>query len=78
MAFTRFLCVLPDHNRLKITFTMPNESGALGRVLSMISDYGVNLTQFHSFPFRECEDWNYRFFAELNLNLLRKEAKALR
>ena len=43
----------------------------------MISDYGVNLTEIHSMPYQDEEDWNYRFFAELSLNLLQQEAKAL-
>ena len=77
VEFSASLAVLPEHNRLKICFVCPNRSGALSSILSMISDYGVNLTEIHSMPYQDEEDWNYRFFAELSLNLLQQEAKAL-
>ena len=77
VEFSASLAVLPEHNRLKICFVCPNRSGALSSILSIISDYGVNLTEIHSMPYQDEEDWNYRFFAELSLNLLQQEAKAL-
>lgn len=77
VEFSRHLVVQQGHNRLKICFVCPNRSGMLGSILSMISDYGVNLTEIHSMPYRDGEDWNYRFYAELSLNLLEKEAQAL-
>lgn len=77
VLFSRNLIVEPEHNRLKLVFISPNRSGALGSILSMIADYGVNLTEIHSIPFRDGKDWNYKFFAELNLNLLKKESQAL-
>ena len=77
VEFSRHLLVTKEHNRLKICFVCPNRSGMLGSILSMISDYGVNLTEIHSMPYRDKEDWNYRFFAELSLNLLDPEAQAL-
>ena len=51
-------------------------SGSLSSVLSMISDYGVNLTEIHSAPNRQ-EHWNYRFYVELSANLLKKDIQAL-
>lgn len=77
VEFSRHPVVTKEHNRLKICFVCPNRSGMLGSILSMISDYGVNLTEIHSMPYRDKEDWNYRFFAELSLNLLDQEARAL-
>ena len=77
VGFTKNLVVTDRHNRLKIVFVCPNKSGALGSILSMIADYGVNLTEIHSIPFKDGDSWNYRFFAELELNLLSKENKAL-
>ena len=68
---------MPDHNRLKLVFIAANRSGALGSILSMIADYGVNVTEIHSIPYRTGEDWNYRFFVELDANLLEEEIKAL-
>ena len=43
----------------------------------MIADYGVNVTEIHSMPYTDGEDWNYRFFVELGINMLGDEAKAL-
>lgn len=77
VTFSKRLVVEENHNRLKLVFVTPNRSGALGSILSMISDYGVNLTEIHSIPFDDGKDWNYRFFVELNLNLLSQDAKAL-
>lgn len=77
VVFSKQLIVQPQHNRLKIVFVCPNRSGSLGSVLSMISDYGVNLTEIHSRPNGEKQDWNYEFFLELDMNLMSKESKAL-
>ena len=77
VLFTKNLTVLPDHNRVKLVFIAPNKSGALGSILSMIADYGVNVTEIHSIPYRTGEDWNYRFFVELEMNLLEETSKAL-
>ena len=77
VVFSDTLYVQEDHNRIRIVFTAPNRSGALGSILSMIADYGVNLTEIHSFPYQDGKAWNYRFFTELELNLGEKEARAL-
>lgn len=77
VTFARRLEVLPEHNRIKIMFECPNRSGSLSSVLSMISDYGVNLTEIHSRPFQQGDTWNYRFFAELSANMDTKEIRAL-
>ncbi len=77
VTFSHELTVLPDHNRMKIVFACPNRSGSLGSILSMISDYGINLTEIHSRPFEDGDTWNYRFFAELNANMGERESRAL-
>lgn len=77
VVFSKRLVVLPQHNRLKLMFICPNRSGSLSSILSMISDYGINLTEIHSRPNGKKEDWNYNFFIELNMNLLEKESQAL-
>ncbi|MCR4716364.1 MAG: chorismate mutase [Lachnospiraceae bacterium] len=74
--FSKELTVLENDNRLKIMFVCHNRSGALASILSMISDYGVNLTEIHSRPNRK-EQWNYEFFVELEANFLKQEIKAL-
>lgn len=77
VLFGKELVVRPEHNRLKLAFVCPNTSGSLGNVLSMIADYGINLTEIHSVPFREETGWNYRFFAEMGTNLAEKNSQAL-
>lgn len=77
VTFTDELVVLPEHNRVKIMFKCPNRSGSISSILSMISDYGVNLTEIHSRPYEEADTWNYMFFAELNANINTKEIRAL-
>ena len=69
--------VLPDHNRIKLVFVCPNRSGSLAGLLSMISDYGVNVTQINSLPYRTEEEWNYQFYLEIEANLLQDTTKAL-
>ncbi|MCR5542879.1 MAG: chorismate mutase [Eubacterium sp.] len=76
VTFTRDLVVLPKHNRLKIMFVCKNRSGSLSSILSMISDYGVNLTEIHSKPYIE-GDWNYVFMVEMTASLLMEAHRAL-
>ncbi len=76
VTFSKKLIVLPDHNRLKVAFVCKNKSGSLASILSMISDYGVNLTEIHSRPNMEAE-WNYEFMVEMTANLLKEDIRAL-
>ena len=76
VTFADHLIVEENHNRLKVMFVCKNKSGSLSSILSMISDYGVNLTEIHSAPNRQ-EHWNYRFYVELSANLLKKDIQAL-
>ena len=57
-------------------FVCKNRSGSLASVLSMISDYGVNLTEIHSKPYID-NDWNYIFMLEMTASLLKEEDRAL-
>jgi chorismate mutase/prephenate dehydratase len=77
VTFSKKLIVTEEHNRLKLLFVCPNKSGSLGSILCQIADYGVNLTEIHSRPNGEKENWNYEFYVELSLNLLQKDAQAL-
>ena len=77
VTFTDKLVVLPSHNRVKVVFECPNHSGSISSILSMISDYGVNLTEIHSRPFWKDNSWNYKFFVEMNANIDTKEIRAL-
>lgn len=76
VTFTRELVVSKRDNRLKLMFVCHNKSGSLSSILSMISDYGVNLTEIHSRPNME-EEWNYEFMLEMNANLREQEIQAL-
>jgi chorismate mutase/prephenate dehydratase len=76
VMFSKDLYVDEKHNRMKIMFVCHNKSGALASILSMISDYGVNLTEIHSSPNQKAE-WNYEFFVEIEANFLKQETKAL-
>jgi chorismate mutase/prephenate dehydratase len=76
VTFTDHLVVEENHNRLKVMFVCMNKSGSLSSILSMISDYGVNLTEIHSRPNME-EEWNYEFMVEMNANLKQQEIQAL-
>ena len=77
VTFTDKLVVLPSHNRVKVMFECPNHSGSISSILSMISDYGVNLTEIHSRPFWKDNSWYYKFFVEMNANIVTKEIRAL-
>ena len=77
VTFKDSLTVLPSHNRIKIMFECPNRSGSISSILSMISDYAVNLTEIHSRPFEREDGWNYMFFVEMNANMDTKEIRAL-
>lgn len=77
VTFTKELIVLPKHNRVKVMFICPNHSGSISSILSMISDYGVNLTEIHSRPYQEGAHWNYMFFVEMEANIDTKENRAM-
>ena len=76
VLFSKRLVVKPEHNRIKLMFVCHNKSGSLASILSMISDYDVNLTEIHSRP-NQKKEWNYEFYLELEGNMLEKEMQAL-
>lgn len=77
VLFTPHFVVRPDDNRLKLVFICPNRSGSLSSIMDMISDYDVNLTEIHSIPFPSENSWNYRFFVELEANMMKDDIRAL-
>lgn len=76
VTFTKKLVVTEKDNRLKVLFVCKNRSGSLSSILSMISDYGVNLTEIHSKPYLD-KEWNYEFMVEMGVNFREQETKAL-
>ncbi|MDO4977424.1 MAG: chorismate mutase [Eubacteriales bacterium] len=69
ITFSKHLLVLPEHNRFKIAFTLPNRGGTIAGILSMISDYHVNISELHTAPIRKDNEKDYRFFLELEANM---------
>lgn len=76
VTFSKDFVVRENDNRMKIMFICQNREGSLAGILSMIADYGVNLTEIHSRPNRK-KDWNYEFYAELLANYGREDIQAL-
>lgn len=77
--FTRFL-ILADPlvaseegpkeaeiNKSTIVFTLPHTTGALSKVLTILSFYDINLTKIQSMPIMGRE-WEYRFYIDLNFD----------
>lgn len=69
ITFSKNLVVLPEHNRFKIVFTLPNRGGTIAGILSMISDYHVNISELHTAPIRKEDAKDYQFFLELEANV---------
>lgn len=73
--FTRFLVlshrsaekdpsVACDINKAMVEFTLPHTTGALSKVLAILSFYDINLTKIQSTPIIGRE-WEYRFYIDL-------------
>ncbi|RYY45352.1 MAG: chorismate mutase [Chitinophagaceae bacterium] len=81
--YTRFLVLrregehapAPHVDKASVSFSVENSMGSLAKVLTMISDAGVNLTKLQSFP-RPAKTWQYYFHADMqftsidNFNIL--------
>ena len=74
--FTRFLILAADElvpelqqgvvkNKSSLVFTVSHLSGALSKVLSIFSFYGINLTKIQSLPIIGRE-WEYQFYIDLS------------
>ncbi len=77
VEFSRHLSLEKEHNRLRISFTCPKRTGALGSILTMIADYGVTLKEIHTASQGEGTDRTYRIYLELEAELPQQETKAL-
>ncbi len=73
--FTRFLILAPEQaasqmvsretiNKASIVFTLAHSSGALSKVLTILSFYDLNLTKIQSMPIIGRE-WEYQFYLDL-------------
>ena len=79
VTFSERLVFRPEHNRIRIMFTAANRTGIPTALLFVTGEYDVNITHIHSMPYRDDPDnpWNYRFFAELEMNGLQEASQAL-
>ncbi|MDY6832992.1 MAG: prephenate dehydratase [Thermodesulfobacteriota bacterium] len=57
-----------SRDKTSILFTLPDESGALVSVLSVLARGGINMKKLESRPMRS-EKWQYLFFADLECDL---------
>lgn len=74
--FTRFLVLShkdtpraarKDIDKAMVEFTLPHSTGALSKVLTILSFYDINLTKIQSTPIIGRE-WEYRFYIDLSFN----------
>lgn len=68
VAIARQLTVTPQDDCFEMVLTLENESGALNNVLSIIADYGVNMTRIHSRP-NPAQPWTYIFYVDIAANV---------
>ncbi len=63
----------PSHNRLKVRFACPDKCGALVNTISIIADYGINITDIRM----AWEGKDLIIYLELAANMLDKDIEAL-
>ncbi len=68
--------ISPEDDQFILFFTVKNEAGALGRVISVIGEKGFNLKTLKSRPTRDSL-WEYYFFVEGNGNIYGEKGKEL-
>ncbi len=86
--FTRFLILAPEGdvassmvdrervNKASIVFTLAHSSGALSKVLTILSFYDLNLTKIQSMPIIGRE-WEYQFYLDLTFTNYERYQQAL-
>lgn len=77
---TRFIVVSKnlkkEGDRLAIVFTVHHEAGALARVMSMISDRGLNMESIHSRSLKN-QPFAYYFYVEIVGNIVDEKVSGL-
>lgn len=79
---TRFIAVSPrltalsGDNRVEICFSLANQAGSLNSVLSLLADYGIDMTEIHSRPIKG-SPWCYVFYVDFTGSLLDESVRAL-
>ncbi len=85
--FTRFLILAPEMsaksmvnqstiNKSSIVFTLAHSSGALSKVLTILSFYDMNLTKIQSMPIIGRE-WEYQFYVDLTFEDMQRYRQAI-
>lgn len=69
--YTRFLVVTKNEkflesnpNKSSIYFSVPHQQGSLAKILTVISNYGINMSKLQSYPIVG-EKWQYYFYLDL-------------
>lgn len=75
-AISKNLLLDENHNRISIVFSVPHEAGTLNGVLSVFSNYNINLCSIYSRPDLQ-SPWKYLFYLDFNGNLLSKEVQEI-
>ena len=63
-----------ENNKVSVMFTLPHQSGALCKALSIFSDNGLNLLKILSRPSHD-ENFEYIFFVDFEGNLIDESVK---
>jgi prephenate dehydratase len=82
--YTRFLIVqreeapiiIEDANKASVNFHTDHSRGSLAKVLTKISDGGINLSKLQSFPIPG-SDWRYSFHADMEFDTLQQFNKVI-
>ncbi len=81
--WTRFMIIgatFPEgghQDKTSLLFTLPDRSGALVSVLTLLAQQGINMKKLESRPIRT-EKWGYLFFADLECDLSGKTYNELK
>ncbi len=76
IAVSRKLTSRDNDDRIEIAFHLANRPGALGGVMNIFSDYGIDMTGVHSRPLKN-SPWSYVFYIDFTGNLKEHSARAL-
>lgn len=81
--FTRFLIMddgfrVPDEkiDKASLCFTLPHTPGALAKILTILSFYGMNLTRIQSLPIPG-KEWQYFFYTDIKFGDIERYHQAI-
>ena len=65
-----------DFDKASLKFSLSHKTGSLASVLTILSDYNLNLTKIQSLPIIEFP-WKYSFFIDTTFNDMNDFNKAI-